>query len=189
MRFQELDTWQAVRIGLSGETMLTDRLKVSVDAAYLPYLTFDGLDNHFRNPLAQFPASSQGGQGAQIEALLSYYLTDRFAVGVGGRYWTMWTTDGQVGFSQGERVGNPRFYRAAFEQAGAFVQASYAFGAEDARASQQSFKDPVAVTRPEWSGLYAGVEGGGDWGRSKHINNGFDSNGPGFQTTSRPTSL
>jgi opacity protein-like surface antigen len=174
VRFQELDTWQALRLGLSSETKLTDRLKFSVDAAYLPYVSFSGLDNHFRNPIALFPAFSHGGQGAQVEALLSYYLTDRFAVGVGGRYWTMWTTDGQVGFSQGDRVGDPRFYRATVEQVGALVQASYTFGPGGAHADAafpQLFKAPAAA-RTDWSGLYAGLEGGGAWGRSKHLNSG-----------------
>jgi opacity protein-like surface antigen len=184
VRFQEIDTWRAVRVGLSGETMLTDRLKLGVDAAYLPYLVFDGLDNHFRNPVVQFPASSHGGQGAQVEALLSYYLTDRFAVGVGGRYWTMWTTNGQ--FVNNGAPGAPRYYRAAFEQAGAFVQASYTFGAGAVHtnaAAPQLFKAPVAASPTGWSGFYVGVEGGGDWGRSRHINNtnditpNFDVNG------------
>ena len=175
VRIQEIDKWQALRVGLSGETMIADRLKLSVDAAYLPYLVFDGLDNHFRNPIVQFPASSNGGQGAQVDALLSYFLTDRFAVGVGGRYWTMWTTNGQ--FTNTGQPGAPRFYRAAFEQAGAFVQASYAFGGgglhPDA-AGAQLFKTPAATSRADLSGFYIGVEGGGDWGRSKHINNTND---------------
>ncbi len=169
VRFDELDTWQALRLGLSSESMLTDRLKLSVDAAYLPYVTFNGLDHHF--PISRNIASSHGGQGAQVEALLSYYLTDRFAVGVGGRYWTMWTTNGQ-GFIQGD--ASPRFYRASVEQAGAFVQASYAFGAGGVHmnaADPQLFKAPAAASRAGWSGFYVGVEGGGDWGRSKHINN------------------
>jgi opacity protein-like surface antigen len=176
VRFQELDTWQAMRVGLSSESMLTDRLKFSVDAAYLPYVSFSGLDNHFRNPIALFPASSNGGQGAQVEALLSYYLTDRFALGVGGRYWTMWTTNGRVGFFQdGQVPGSPRFYRAAVEQAGAFVQASYTFGPGGAHtnaADPQLFKAPVATAGNDWSGFYVGVEGGKDWGRSKHVNSG-----------------
>src|SRR5262249_22661015 len=174
VRFQELDTWQALRIGLSSETMLTDRVKVSVDAAYLPYVTFNGLDNHFRNPIAQVPAFSHGGQGAQVEALLSYYLTDRFALGVGGRYWTMWTTNGQLGFVQGGQVGNTRNYRAVLEQAGAFVQASYAFGPAGARTNattSQLFKATAAAPQT-WNGLYVGVAGGGVWGRSKHVNSG-----------------
>lgn len=174
VRFQEIDKWQALRVGLSNETMLTDHLKLGIDAAYLPYLVFDGLDNHFRNPIAQFPASSHGGQGAQIEALLSYYLTDRFAVGIGARYWTMWTTNGQ--FMSTSEAGPPRYYRAAFEQVGAFVHASYTFGAGGVR-TNAAYPLPIkvpATPRPDWSGFYVGVEGGGDWGRSKHINNTND---------------
>jgi opacity protein-like surface antigen len=175
VRFQEIDTWQAVRVGLSGETMLTDRLKLGIDAAYLPFLVFDGNDNHFRNPIVQFPASSRGGQGVQVEALLSYYLTDRFAVGVGGRYWTMWTTNGE--FVNTNQPGVSRYYRAAFEQAGAFVQASYTFGAGGVHTSAaypQLLKAPAAALRADWNGLYVGVEGGGNWGRSRHINNTND---------------
>jgi opacity protein-like surface antigen len=175
VRFQELDTWQALRVGLSSDTMLTDRLKLSVDAAYLPYVNFSGLDNHFRDPIVQFPASSHGGQGAQVEGILSYYLTDRFALGVGGRYWTMWTTNGQ--FANTSQAVNPRYYRATVDQVGAFVQASYAFGAGGVPTndtSPQLFKAPVATARNDWSGFYVGVEGGGEWGRSKHTANNND---------------
>jgi len=175
VRFQELDTWQAMRVGLSSESMLTDRLKLSVDAAYLPYVNFDGLDNHFRNPILPTLEFAHGGQGAQVEALLSYYLTDRFAVGIGGRYWTMWTTNGQLRAFQGNTAFPPRLYRAAVEQAGAFVQASYAFGAAGVpanAAAPQLFKAPAVAARNDWSGFYVGVEGGRDWGRSKHVNSG-----------------
>jgi len=172
VRFDELDTWQALRIGLSGESMLTDRVKLSVDAAYLPHVTFSGLDHHF--PISRNIASSDGGRGAQVEALLSYYLTERFAVGVGGRYWTMWTTNGH-GVVQAD--ASPRFYRATVEQAGAFVQASYAFGAGGVptnAANPQLFKARAVAARNDWSGFYVGVESGRNWGRSKHINNGND---------------
>jgi hypothetical protein len=32
------------------------------------------------------------GQGVQAEAFLSYLVTDAFDVGVGARYWSLWTT-------------------------------------------------------------------------------------------------
>src|SRR5262249_34900596 len=62
-------------------------------------------------------------------ALLSYYVTDRLSFGIGGRYWGVWTTDGQFKFAEvGSPAGPARFYRAAFEQAGGFVQTAYLFG-------------------------------------------------------------
>jgi opacity protein-like surface antigen len=181
VRFQELDVWQALRLGVSGEAMLTDRLKLSAEAAYIPYLTFSGLDNHFRTPIAQFPAFSNGGQGAQIEAILSYYLTDRLSVGIGGRYWTMWTTDGQ--FTTTPTPGPSRYYRAAFEQAGAFVQASYAFGPASAHpnaAAAAAYK--IGAAQHDWNGFHVGVEVGEAWGRSKHIANSNDIT-PEFDVT------
>jgi opacity protein-like surface antigen len=174
VRFQEIDKWQSLRVGVAGETMLADRLKLSGEVAYLPYVRFEGLDNHFRNPVAPFPASSNGGRGVQTEAQLSYYLTDRFAVGIGARYWALWTTNGE--FTAGNPPGPPRYYRASFEQAGVFVQTSYTFGGDSTRAyaSTLPYKAAPAGAHYDWSGLYAGFVGGGEWGRSKHINNSND---------------
>ena len=171
VRFQEIDKWHALRVGIAGEMMLADRMKLSGEVAYLPFVHFEGQDNHFRNPVVQFPASSNGGQGVQAEALLSYYVTDRLSLGIGGRYWGLWTTNGQ--FSVSTVPGVSRFYRAAFEQAGAFVQTAYLFGGDDTpRTIPIYYKAPSAGARNDWSGFYAGVVGGGDWGRSKHIQNG-----------------
>jgi opacity protein-like surface antigen len=174
VRFQEIDKWQALRVGVAGEMMLTDRVKLGGDVAYLPFVHFEGQDNHFRNPIVQFPASSNGGHGVQAEALLSYYVTDRLSFGVGGRYWGVWTTDGEFRFARvGDTPGPARFYRAAFEQAGVFVQTAYLFGGDDTpRTSPMYYKAPSARARNDWSGFYAGIVGGGDWGRSKHIANG-----------------
>jgi hypothetical protein len=59
----------------------------------LPIFTYGsmtGLDNHL---LRDFTTDQQGtGQGVQLEAILSYSVTDYFSVGAGGRYWAMWTT-------------------------------------------------------------------------------------------------
>jgi opacity protein-like surface antigen len=173
VRFQEIDKWHALRVGIAGEMMLADRVKLSGDVAYLPFVHFDGQDNHFRNPVVQFPATSNGGHGVQAEALLSYFVTDRLSLGVGGRYWGLWTTNGQ--FTSTGAPGPARYYRAAFEQAGVFVQTAYLFGGDDApRTTPIYYKAPSGGARNDWSGFYAGIVGGGDWGRSKHVNNTTD---------------
>jgi hypothetical protein len=116
----ETDSWKALRVGLSGEAMLTDRVKLSTDIAYLPYITDDSLDNHvFRVRL--FPGKADAGGGVQLEGIASYYLTPQFSVGVGGRYWAMWTENGSI--NNPDRT--PNNLRAATEQAGGFVQAAY----------------------------------------------------------------
>src|SRR5262249_30805869 len=173
VRFQEIDKWHALRVGVAGEMMLADRVKLGGEVAYLPFVHFDGLDNHFRKVIVQFPATSNGGHGVQAEALLSYYVTDRLSFGVGGRYWGLWTTDGQMRFAEvGSPPGPARFFRGAFEQAGVFVQTAYLFGGDGTRTTPIYYKAPAASTRNDWSGFYAGVVGGGDWGRSKHLSNG-----------------
>jgi hypothetical protein len=77
----ENDKWQSLRIGANAETMLTPQLKLVVDVAFLPYVRFDGQDFH---PLRPFLAEEWGnGIGTQA-----------FSLGVGGRYWAAWSTNG-----------------------------------------------------------------------------------------------
>jgi hypothetical protein len=66
--------------------------------------------------------------------VLSYFFTPNFSVGVGGRYWGMWTSaEGTVTrtFDGGVPVPPfpPQFFKGAAEQAAAFVQASMKFDA------------------------------------------------------------
>ncbi|MEH2509177.1 hypothetical protein V1291_000531 [Nitrobacteraceae bacterium AZCC 1564] len=125
-----------MRLGIAGEYMLTDRLKVAGEAAYLPYVKFNGEDNHFAGNTGVlsglFPQSGHGA-GVQLEAMLSYALTDRFSIGVGGRYWAMWTTQAQFcSYNPGTTPCTPTApARAATEQVGLLVQSSYKFNALD----------------------------------------------------------
>ncbi|MGL3104417.1 outer membrane beta-barrel protein [Bradyrhizobium sp. BR 1432] len=84
--------WNAPRIGLSAETMLTERWRLSADVAYLPWTGFKGRDYHLLRPKTTFDEQrGNGGGEVQIEGVLSYFLTQNISVGVGGRYWAMWT--------------------------------------------------------------------------------------------------
>jgi opacity protein-like surface antigen len=128
----ETDRWQALRLGIAGDMMVTERVKLSGEAAYLPYVKFDGYDFHFAGNSGTidgiFPEGSSGGQGVQLEALVSYYLTSQFSVGVGGRYWAMWTTNGSYTKTYPpSEVSAPNYFRGAVEQAGVVVQAAYKF--------------------------------------------------------------
>ncbi len=89
-------TWQSLRLGASGEFNLSPRLKLSADAAFLPYVSIDAEDRHFlgnTSNIASINPISGIGVGTQLEAMLSYDLTERLSLGVGARYWAMWTTD------------------------------------------------------------------------------------------------
>ena len=69
----ENDKWQALRVGVGGEMMLINRLAISADAAYLPYVNFSGVDHHFFGNTGQIasvnPETSSNGAGVQLEAL------------------------------------------------------------------------------------------------------------------------
>jgi hypothetical protein len=82
----EFTTWNALRLGAAADLMLVPRLKLSADAAWLPDVRLEGLDVHTINTMASGPQSGSGS-GVQLEAILSYLLTDQFSIGEGGRYW------------------------------------------------------------------------------------------------------
>jgi opacity protein-like surface antigen len=169
-------TWQALRVGLSGEVRLADRWKLAADAAYLPYVTFNWLDDHVdRNLESQM---SGQGIGVQTQAVLSYDVTDRLSVGIGGRYWAMWSTSAQrQGIPAGGLSSGPN--RNTVELLGAFSQVSYRFDPDRTVVAKSGglalpFKAPVAPAAYSWTGFYGGIEGGGTFGQSKQIGQTID---------------
>jgi opacity protein-like surface antigen/outer membrane protease len=117
----ETDTWHSLRVGVSGEARVTERLRVTGDIAYLPYTWVQALDTHWlRGPL-YFPVQGNG-QGVQAELFLSYQATEALSIGIGGRYWAMWTTNAY----QTDNAGNA--FTINTERYGVLVQASWKFG-------------------------------------------------------------
>ena len=83
--------WNALRIGASADYSLGYGFRLTTDAAWLPYASFSGRDNHLlRTTPTWFDQKANNGQGVQLEAILSYDFSNRFSAGVGGRYWAMW---------------------------------------------------------------------------------------------------
>ncbi|WP_225184826.1 outer membrane beta-barrel protein [Bradyrhizobium sp. NBAIM01] len=124
--------WNAARIGLSAETMLTEHWRLNTDVAYLPWTDFKGRDNHLLRDRTHFyDQRGDGGGGVQIEGVLSYFITKNFSVGGGGRYWAMWTKkDSSVTcrVCDGELNSVPaQSAKYSMERWGTFFQASYRF--------------------------------------------------------------
>ncbi len=114
----EIDTWNSLRVGLSTQVQLWDRFKIDTDLAYLPYVNVDGLDMHRLRNL-NFPVNGTGN-GFQGELILSYFVTDAFSIGVGGRYWSMWTTNAYS-------PDGTSYYTLNTDRYGVFLQGSYRF--------------------------------------------------------------
>ncbi|MFB6453513.1 outer membrane protein [Bradyrhizobium tunisiense] len=121
--------WNAPRAGLSAETMLTERWRLSTDVAYLPWTDFKGRDNHLVRPTTTFiDQRGNGGGGVQLEGVLSYFITKNFSVGIGARYWAMWTKkDSEMTCTGCDGPGTTGTELAKFstERWGTFFQASY----------------------------------------------------------------
>jgi hypothetical protein len=86
---QETDTWNLLRVGVTGDVMVADRIRLSADAAYV-WAAQKETDNHYFT--FGLDPSSGNGSGFQIDAIVSYALTDGFNVGLGGRWWHLDTT-------------------------------------------------------------------------------------------------
>ncbi len=117
----EDDTWRAMRLGVAADVEIIPRLTLSADAAYLPYVHISGIDDHVLRSLVS--PEKANGTGTQLELMLKYAVTDKFSVGVGGRYWAMWTPDGTVDFGG----TTPVPMRFNVEQAALLFQGSYVF--------------------------------------------------------------
>lgn len=128
-------TWQSLRLGVAGEFNLIPRVKLSADAAFLPYVSVDAEDEHFfgnTSKVASINPLFGNGVGTQIEAMLSYDVTERWSLGVGARYWAMWTTD--ASFERSFDADRPVTYplpqqhlKLETERAGIFGQVMYKF--------------------------------------------------------------
>jgi opacity protein-like surface antigen len=119
----EDDTWRAVRLGAVIDIQLVPGVTLTADAAWLPRVWIDGIDDHILRSLVS--SERAHGTGAQLELILAYNVTDRLSVGIGGRYWSMWTQDGAVDF--GDVPGELVPMRFSVEQAALLVQGSYTF--------------------------------------------------------------
>jgi opacity protein-like surface antigen len=116
--------WRALRVGAAADIMLAPRMHLNAEAAYLPFVGYRGQDDH--GPGALSPQWGNG-DGAQLEAILSYDLTDSFNVGVGGRYWAFWIPKGETANFSNGGTGGVGAQTFSAEQAAVFVQASYKF--------------------------------------------------------------
>jgi opacity protein-like surface antigen len=167
LAISEYDHFNSIRIGLSSEVTLADRLRLTAEAAYVPWVNSSGLDDHLVRGLLE-PEASNSGDGVMLEAVLDYKVTDAWNIGVGGRYWAWNTNTGTVGFEflTGPTAPQDRTGRYTAERYGAFVQTSYRWGdtASATAGGSMVTKAPVRLTAPmNWTGYYIGGHTGGGW--------------------------
>ena len=126
-------------MGAAADYSLGYGFRLTTDAAWLADVSFRGRDNHLlRTETTYSDQKVDNGQGVQIEAILNYDFSNRFSLGLGGRYWAMW---GDGSFKDTEydsanqrwrnhRPGYPN--RMSTDRYGLLVQGSYKLGGVDA---------------------------------------------------------
>ncbi|MCX4197749.1 O-antigen ligase family protein, partial [Methylobacterium organophilum] len=80
--------WNALRVGVIGEARF-DRVRLSLEGAYLPVVSLSGVDRHWLRPDINPGPEGGRGDGYFLEGIISYDLTPSVSVGVGGRYWQL----------------------------------------------------------------------------------------------------
>lgn len=120
------NNWHSLRLGLAADIPVVDRLRLNVEGAVLPYVWLKGSDDHLLVPDFNGAVPENGhGWGYQLEATLTYALTDAWSVGVGGRYWHM-ETRGESDFSASGTPPQPLDFKV--DVYGVYLQGSYRFG-------------------------------------------------------------
>jgi outer membrane protease len=119
------NNWHSLRVGLAADIPVFDKLRLNVEGAYLPYVWLSGTDNHLLRPDLAGPIPEDGhGWGYQLEAILTYPVTDAFSIGVGGRYWHM-QTKGNADFTASGGTTQPLVFKV--DLYGVYLQGSYRF--------------------------------------------------------------
>lgn len=175
-------SWNSLRVGMNGETMLMPGLKLSGEVNYVhSYVSANDLHN-LRPDIRPLPMDGAGG-GIQTEAILSSNLNNALSVGIGARWWHIRTV-GNARFEQTSGGGQPQPVKVTQDRYGVFVQAAYKFGEPSAPATTS------ASTADRWAGMYMGVNTGYGFSPS---DTGFTPNSPSatvaILTADAPTSL
>jgi opacity protein-like surface antigen/outer membrane protease len=122
--------WNSIRLGLAAQLTLPAGFSVRAEAAWLPYMSFNGGNDHWLREPQDFsgtiPESGSGSNGFQAEGELNYALSRNFDIGVGGRYWAM-NAKGHMSFQNVSADGGSQVATFQTQRTQAFVQSAYHF--------------------------------------------------------------
>jgi hypothetical protein len=122
--------WNSMRVGVGADVLLFGRLRLSADAAWVPFTRMVSTDTHWLREDIITPIPEQGsGNGLQLEAFAAFQATECWSLGVGARYWRL-NASGIINVEAAENVLNAVAEPGGFttDRYGVFAQAAYKFG-------------------------------------------------------------
>ncbi len=163
LALSEADSFNSLRIGLASQYQITNQLILTPEVAYIPLVSFNGLDSHNARQLLG-PESSNQGNGTMVETSLDYQLNATWSVGLGGRYWAWNMRSGGVLFdflgNSEEDIAEPARFNT--KRYGGFLQVNYRHRDLASLDLNHNAKD--------WSGVLIGGNLGGAWGNNSWLN-------------------
>ncbi|HAU1066339.1 TPA: outer membrane beta-barrel protein [Legionella pneumophila] len=142
--------WNSLRIGANGIIQLSDTLNLLIDAAYI-YSYFKAYDNHNLRPELHGLFYDGRGDGAQVDAIFNWMLSNNLSLGAGGRLWYI-KTNGFTHFEQTAAGGQPDASQDTQNSYGLLVQANYKFDTSNSLSGSQ----PTGSALYSWPGIYFG---------------------------------
>ena len=93
-------TWHSLRLGLAASARLTERTRLTIDAALIPYSAVRDEDSHYlrtsSSDLGPVPniIMEGSGKGFQLDMELRHAIRENWELGAGLRYWYLRATRG-----------------------------------------------------------------------------------------------
>lgn len=113
-------TWNVTRVGLRGEAVVFNKLRIVAEGVWNPRFNFTSRDNHWW--WVPLPGKGDGNNGVQGEMVVSYDITPELSAGIGGRYTKLSLRKGDVNLA-----GTMSPARYEYSDTTGFLQLSYRF--------------------------------------------------------------
>ncbi len=146
--------WNALRLGVTSNLQLTEKLNFILDAAYI-YAYLTGHDFHNLRPDIRGEFFEGAGNGFQFDMAFNWLFTSNLSMGIGARWWDL-KTRGYSHFEETSVEGKPQYVDTKQNNYGLTIQSQYRFD-ESKRNLLLIYKDGTNNNTQHWQGFFFGA--------------------------------